>query len=288
MKRLLFIVIPLIGCAQEAVERDSFAVPLVAESADEVVATVDGRPIRAGEVALQARARGCSPKQALEDLVGAEALAGEAARRGLDREREPLQAARAEAVRRLLAHSFEKEVTPEAIPPALVRRVYAENKSVLNHEIQIDVWHLLVGTKNLGDDEKHAARQAAEDLARRAHGIGDAEKFKALAATVRPPFAARFERVVTEKKGWVVPEFSNPAFEQLKQPGDTSSVVETEYGYHVMFLNGFRAAQHIGPVEADAKLRAGLFPEFQKRAFVQFADRVRKDHAVEVFPENLK
>ena len=116
MKAFVFFVIPLFGCAGEGEKRATFAVPLTADAPDEVVATVDGRPIRAGDVARQARAKGCSPKEALEDLVTAEALVSEAARRGLQENREVADAARGEAVRRLLAVTFEKDVTPAAIP----------------------------------------------------------------------------------------------------------------------------------------------------------------------------
>src|SRR5207237_748916 len=89
-----------------------FPTPLVAQAPDEdaVVATVDGRPIRASQVAEQARAAGQSAREALQALVDAEVLAGEAARRGLDGDPDVQEAAEAAAVRRLLHTGFESEV----------------------------------------------------------------------------------------------------------------------------------------------------------------------------------
>src|SRR5262249_32983841 len=60
---------------------------------DEVVATVDGRAIYASAVRTQAAARGVDVRRALDDLVTAEVLAGEAVRRGLAGDRDADEAA---------------------------------------------------------------------------------------------------------------------------------------------------------------------------------------------------
>jgi peptidyl-prolyl cis-trans isomerase C len=268
----------------------SWGVPLSAPASatDAVVATVDGRPIRASEVALQARAAGEDARAALTALVDAEVLAGEAARRGLDANGEVRQACRATAVQRLLASSFEKEVTPDKIPAPAVSHVYEQNRRRLNHEQMIDVWHILVPVdKSFTQADRAAARAAAEDLARRARGVGSAEAFKALVSTVKAPRPAKAESVVTERDGWTVKEFSYPAFEHLKKPGDTSPVIETSYGYHVMFLNGFHPPEHVSLEAADPKLRAGMFPDFQRREFIRFVERAAGSHEVTEHPERL-
>jgi peptidyl-prolyl cis-trans isomerase C len=268
----------------------SWVVPLSAPAGadDAVVATVDGRPIRASEVALQARAAAQDPRTALASLVDAEVLAGEAARRGLADDRDVREAIRATAVQRLLADSFEKEVTPEKIPAPAVAHVYEQNRRRLNHEQMIDVWHILVPVdKSFTPGERQAARAAAEELARRARGVGSAEAFKALVSTVKAPRPAKAESVVTERDGWTVKEFSYPAFEHLKKAGDTSPVIETSYGFHVLYLNGYHPPEHVSLEAADRKLREGMFPEFQRREFIHFADRAAGSHEVTEHPERL-
>jgi len=84
--RFAVVAIAVAAACSHGASSDSAAAPLVAQSTDDVVATVDGRPIYAGAVAAEARARGVDRKTALADLVDAEVLAGEAARRGLDRD----------------------------------------------------------------------------------------------------------------------------------------------------------------------------------------------------------
>jgi peptidyl-prolyl cis-trans isomerase C len=281
-------VLALLGCGNAAPETGGrFTVPLTATAPaeDAVVATVDGRPIRASAVADQARAAGTGVKEALSALVDAEVLAGEAARRGLDRDRDAEWAAEAQAVRRLLSTRFESEVTPAQVPANWLRKVYEKNRPKLDHEVELDVWHILVSTGGLEGERKEAARAAAEELAKKARAVHDLDAFKALADTVP---GSKYEHVVTERDGWTVPEFSHPAFEQLHKPGDVSSVVETKFGYHVMYLVQIIPARHTSLEEADAELRQGVFPEFQKQEFIRFCERAAGSHEIIMHPERIK
>src|SRR5438874_2653736 len=168
---------------------------------------------------------------------------------------------------------------------APVRKVYEKNRRALDHDTQIDVWHILIDTRGLDGPKKQQARAAAEDLARRARSVHDLEAFQALAATVP---GAKYEHIVDERNGWTVPEFSHPAFEQLHKPGDTSSVIETKYGYHVMYLVGIIPPRHTTPAEAEPELRKGIFPEFQKPEFIRWCERLAGGHDLSVHPEHLK
>jgi peptidyl-prolyl cis-trans isomerase C len=278
----------LAACHSAAPEhRGRFPTPLVAPAAesDDVVASVDGRPIRASQVATQARAAGQTAKEALQSLVDAEVLAGEAARRGLDADPEAQEAAEAAAVRRLLHTGFETEVTPANVPTSWVRKIYDQNEKTLNHDVEVDVWHILIDARGLDAEKKAQARATAEDIARRAKSVHDLAAFKALADGVP---RARYEHVVTERDGWTVREFSHPAFEQLHNPGDVSSVIETKYGYHVMYLVGMVPPRRTTLAEAEPELRKGAFPEFQKPELVRWCERLAGGHEISVHPERLK
>jgi hypothetical protein len=262
--------------------------PLTADHAagDELVASVDGRPIYASDVALQARAAGTSARAALDELVRAELLVGEAARRGLDRARDVLEAGQQAMVRRALAEGFEKEVGPAEIPRKAVVNAYSRNSGVLDHDWYVDVWHIVVQLpRNPTADERAAARKVADELARRAHGVADAAAFQALASTVAP-LPSRVERVVTGLNDWTVPEFAQAAF-KLEHPGDTSPPIETKYGFHIIYLVGRIPPKHVPLAEVEPTLRQGLFPEFQKREFLRRTDALLATHQVSVHPERL-
>jgi len=291
MKRAALL-LALAGC-RHAAESSSgpWQVPLSAPSQDEVVATVDGRPIRAGDVATQARAAGTSAQQALQDLVDAELLAGEAARRGLEKDHDVQLAVRQTAARRLLETTFEKEVTPASLSERDYRRAYNAQRNMFDHSEYVDTWHILSpADAKAPPEEKQAARAVAEEIARRARGIGSAEAFKALADQVAPPPGKKFkiEQIITARDGWVVPEYSIPAFDQLKKPGDTSAVVETNYGYHVIYLNKRIPPRHATLEEAKPELTQFLFPQLQRTELTRFVGEAMLKHHVEAHPERVQ
>jgi hypothetical protein len=217
--------------------------------------------------------------------VRAELLAGEAARRGIDGAPEVLRAGRAEMVRRALAEGFEKEVRPADVPYKAVLNAYSRNSGVLDHDEYVDVWHILVPVAHdAAPAERQAARAAADELARRAHGVANAAAFQALASTV--PRRTTTQHLVTGRNDWTVPEFASAAFE-LARAGDTSPAVETKYGYHVIYLVGRIPPKHTPVAEVEPTLRAGLFPEFQKHEFLRRTDQLLAEHQVSVHPERL-
>ena len=282
MRRLALVALVAVGCSHRTAAPDAPAAALAAQSDDAVVATVDGRPIYAHAVAVQARARGVDARTALEDLIQAEALAGEAARRGLDRDLEVRLAARGALVRRYLQETFERELTPADVPAVLVRRTYNLNRNMFDHSLYVDVWHILVPVaKDAPAAERAQARARAEAIADKARGVGSLAAFKALAGDLRN------EEVVTARDGWTEPSFSHAAFAQLHQPGDTTGVVQTSYGYHVEYLIRFIPPVHVPLGEVEGKLRAGLFPEVQKKAFGHFVDEAMARHRVVEHPERL-
>jgi peptidyl-prolyl cis-trans isomerase C len=278
----------LAACTRAPAPSPSVA-PMVAASDDDVVATVDGRPIFARDVARQMRARGVDRRAALEDLVRAEALAGEAARRGLDQDLDVQLETKGALVRRYLQTTFEREVTPADVPAELVRKAYNRNQPYLNHDTYIDVWHLLVAVDEKAPPElKQQARALALEVAARARTVHSLDEFKALKHAFTwqgRPLA--LDEVITERDGWTQRSFSYAAFDQLHKPGDTSSVVETTFGYHVLYLVGFKPPEHVPIADAEPRLRLGLFPQVQKQKFDELLEEITPHHQLELHPERL-
>ncbi len=280
-----------IGCASPTPDDHGVSAPMVAESSDSVVATVDGRPIFAGAVAVQARARGVDARTALADLVDAEVLAGAAHARGLDRSLEANLAARGAMVRRFLQETFEREVTPADVPMELVRKAYARNQPYLNHDQYIDVWHILilVPPKGATAEQHAAARGLAAELAEKARGKTLAE-FKALAEELRAAGRSDVDEateVVTERDGWTQKSFSHAAFDQLRKAGDTG-VAETTFGAHALFLVRFLPAVHTPFEKVEPELRRGMFAaDTQKRRFDQLVDEAMLRYRIELHRDRL-
>jgi hypothetical protein len=274
------------GCSR-AHTADAVA-PLAPEPRGEVVATVDGRPIYTDDVADEMRARNVDRKTALEDLIEAEALVSEAARRGLDRDLDARLDAKGAMVRRLLETTFEKEFTPADIPNELVKRAYFRNKQYLDHDVYADVWHILVAVpKDAPADVDEKAHALATELSKKARGLS-LPAFKQLAAATEWQGAPlRADEAITERDGWTEKPFSHAAFDQLKRPGDVSAPVRTSYGWHVEQLAGYKPAEHV-PIETAApKLRAAIFPSLQPKKFDEWTRDAMARHHVEMHPERL-
>jgi len=285
MPRLIVAALWLAGAGCSPGPRDHApAASLVADARDEVVATVDGRPIYASAVAVQARARGVDRKTALSDLVDAEVLAGEAARRGLDADLEVRDETKGALVRRYLKLGFEPSVSPADVPELAIKRDYQRNLAYLNHNTYADVWHILVPVaKNAPPGDKEAARARARALARRARGM-TVDEFQALGRAE----GLRTEEIVTARDGWVERPFSEAAFTQLAKPGDLSTGdVETSYGFHLLYLVRWIPAEHLTLAQATPKLRASLFPELERRAFAKWVDEAMARYKIELHPEHL-
>lgn len=283
MRRALVVALVLGGCSHPPAS-DAPVAPLTAQSSDEVVATVDGRPISAAAVAQQARAHGVDRKTALAELIDAEALAGEAARRGLDRELEVRDETKGAMVRRYLKRDFEPSVTPADVPDQVVRREYQSRLAYLVHDTYADVWHFIVPVAaNASPADKAAARTRAEALARQARGLS-LDAFKKLAEDA----GLHSEEVVTARDGWVQRPFSEAAFAQLHKPGDvTSEPAQTTFGFHVLHLIRFIPPEHVTIEQAAPKIREGVFPELQRRWFAKLVDEAMARHKVELHPEHL-
>jgi parvulin-like peptidyl-prolyl isomerase len=286
MRRAIYAVVLLSACkAPQVPAAARLDVPATAPApgSDEVIATVDGRLIRASDVAVQARAKGSTRKQALDDLIDAEVLAGEARRKAVKPNAEAIEPVRQAAVRALLKSTYERETTVDTVPEREVIRFYNKNRANFDHSKLVDVLHILVPTKGLSPEKKAEARKTAEALAQKARGVHTPDEFRALASP-----GQTVEDIQTARDGWVEKPFSEAAFDQLKKPGDVSGVVETSYGYHVLFLLKYVPELHQSIAEMTPRIREHLFPIWQRQHFLEWVMQLSKTHDVVVRADRLK
>lgn len=255
------------------------------------MALVDGRPIRAADVARQAAAAQVSPREALDQLVEAELLWGEARRRGLERSAEVRDVVAAALARRFLALTFEREVTPEtAVTDDDLRKAYQRNAGELDRPEMRQVVHVLVPFDNAAEPEparKQVLRARAEEVARRAATVRSGAEMMALAPALSDgDITLKAEQIATGPVGYTVAQFARPVFE-LPHEGAVSGVVETRFGFHVIYLERIVPPRHIPLEQVAPELRAGLWPELRKREFARFIDGLAAGHRIELSPEAL-
>jgi peptidyl-prolyl cis-trans isomerase C len=151
------------------------------------------------------------------------------------------------AVQRIVTQLGQTEVSEEQ-----ARSFYRENAARMKRPAQVQVRHLLVATpREATPEQRQAARQEAEGLRAR---IAAGEDFATVAAASSDDPGSRQQGGLLPwfGPGAMVPEFERAAF--ALADGQTSGVVETPFGYHVLRLEGRRAEATVPFEEARAQI----------------------------------
>lgn len=172
----------------------------------------------------------------IRSLLQRKIVAQDARQAGYDRE--PLVAARLELERdKELSEAWLQHVAaeaPQADFEALAYEHYLANPDDYRSEVVLDVSHILVGTDERADAE---ARKLAESL--RQQLSEDPSRFEALVEEYSddPAKVNNQGRYRDMRRGMMVAPFEKAAF-ALQDAGEISEPVSTDYGYHIIRLNG--------------------------------------------------
>jgi peptidyl-prolyl cis-trans isomerase D len=145
-----------------------------------------------------------------------------------------------------------------SVTPEEVNEFYAKNKSQFETPPRIRARHILIRPDAKAADQaaaKASARRKAEDALARAQKGDD---FSALARALSedPGSAAEGGDLGWFQRGVMVKQFEDAAFALKK--GETSGIVETEYGFHIIRVDD-AAEGGVMPLDAvESSIRANL------------------------------
>jgi parvulin-like peptidyl-prolyl isomerase len=253
---------------------------------DEVVATVDDRPITTADVLAQEGTAGVDAKQALDQLIDAEVLAGLAVDRGLLNDPDVVDARKAAEARRLLTVDFAPRVTVDKVPEAEQRKAYEKNKLRYDHPDAVEAWHIVASGPATDPVQRERARQRILALEPAARAATTDEAFTTLAAPHAGEMPLRAENLTFPLHGVVEDAFAEAAF-RLKKPGDVSPITETSYGFHLIRLVRKLPEEH-KPLDAVRdELRPVILPSWQKVEFERYVRGLVAQSSVQTFPDRL-
>ena len=227
----------------------------------------------------------------LENVMIFRKLAQEGRELGLDKDpvvrQEMIQAAdRALALRRLA--QLEATVkTPDFL--ALAKERYATKKSNYRIPDAIHVEHILLRVEGRTDDE---ARQRAEEV--RAKAVAGSD-FKALVKEYSDDSSqvsnqgdlGFFEKSVPGKPGVMVQPFEDAAF-ALKNPGEISPLVKTQFGYHVIRLVEKRPERQKPFDEVKEGLVKELRDKFINDAKAAYLAAIKNDKSIVIHEDAIE
>ncbi|RNC66310.1 MAG: peptidylprolyl isomerase [Desulfuromonadales bacterium] len=213
-------------------------------------------------------------KELLDTMVVRELILQQARKDNLDKS--PEVAAKLEELKkRVVVEAFLKKKVEEQvkISDEELKKFYDENKDKFKSGDQVRASHILMRSEKEAQDVQKELKAGGsfEELAKK-HSVDSA--------------AAKGGDLGWFSKGSMVPEFEKVVF-GLKE-GETSGIVKTKFGYHIIKLTGKRPAGTRSFEEVKEQIKAALLPNKQQEVFQKLKEDIKKDAKVSVKEDVLK
>lgn len=268
-----------------------------AASTDTIVARVNGLPVYASCVEHQAAnaiadAPGSAPdarRAALDECIGFELLAQEAAARKLAGAPEVAEARRTAAVNRLVELEIDDKIqTAAQLPPAFSARILERNRwrmHRVDYRASAFARFKVPESEPAGSPADLAARDAAERLAQALAGERGLFRNHLSAAAHElaqgQPLEEGFLDVTDAAR--LVPAYSNALF-SIPEIGRTSPAIRTQWGWDVVLWTKDLPPRDI----SEAELAEELFPETRLAYFTAWSKAVGKNIKVQLHPDAVQ
>ena len=213
-------------------------------------------------------------KEMLDSMVVRELVMQDAQKQGIDKSPE-IAAKMEDMKKRVVVEAYLKKKVEEQVKlsDADLQKFYDQNKDKFKAGEQLRASHILVKTEKEAQDVLTQLKSGA--------------KFEDLAKKVSvDPAGQKGGDLGWFGKGSMIPEFEKVAF-SMKE-GETSGIVKTKFGFHVIKLTGKRPAGLLPFAEVKEQLKAKLMPEKQQEVFKKVKEDLKKNAKLSVKEDALK
>jgi peptidyl-prolyl cis-trans isomerase C len=219
---LLFLPACLAGCSSKSPGQDK----IIASVGNKLITLSDFKQKLSRMPAYYQGLAQKNKKILLDDMIVESLFLEDAVRKGIDRDKE-VKDILEEAKKKVIIAKFVKTEVEDKIrvSDGEMKKYYEEHKDEFKKPEMWRASHILVAT----EDEARAVQSALAG----GKSFQDLAREKSIDAT-----AARLGDVGYFRKGQVMPEFENACF-SLKV-GETSGIVRTQFGYHIIKLTDKR------------------------------------------------
>ena len=160
------------------------------------------------------------------------------------------------------------------VEPQEVRRQYDENARQYAQGEERRASHILIGIKpDASDADRAAARKRAGDLAAQARAAPGRFAELAKANSQDPGSAPQGGDLGSFARGTMVKTFDDAVF--AMKPGEISDPVQSEFGYHVIKLDGITPAKARPFEEVRAQIESDLKRQKATQKFANAADQLQ-------------
>jgi peptidyl-prolyl cis-trans isomerase C len=197
--------------------------------------------------------------------------------RGITLERLRADTADTIAVNQMLQKELEPKVT---VTEADAKTFFEKNKPRFHQEDSVHASHILVHVDEKADAATKAGAKAKADglLAQLKKGAAFADLAKKNSQD--PGSAPNGGDLGFFSRGQMVPAFEEAAF--ALKPGQTSGVVETPFGYHIIRVSEAKPGRDLGYDEVKAQIEEYLKQQVRDQKSQEFVDQLKTKGKIQI------
>jgi len=159
-----------------------------------------------------------------------------------------------------------------SVNEADLKTYFDQNQTALNAKEERRASHILIAaSKDSSVAEKKSAREKAQSLLNTLRKSPDLFSDIAKKNSQDPGSAAKGGDLDFFARGAMVKPFEDAAFSLKK--GEISEVVESDFGFHIIFLTDIKSANKSSFAEARATIEQDLKKDLAKKKFAELADQ---------------
>ena len=209
-------------------------------------------------------------KSYLDKLVVKKLLLREAGKEKMDTEKE-FQERLADIKDQLLIESLlKKKIAADAkISDDDLKKYYEANKESFKREREISTRHILLKTEE-------EAKQVQGKLIKGEDFIELAKKY-----SIDPNAGATGGEIGFHPKGSLVPEYEAAAF-KLTKVGQVSGIIKTQFGYHIIRLEGTKPPSYVPFDEVKDFIKQKILQEKQSELLEKYIDSLKKSAKITI------
>ncbi len=209
-------------------------------------------------------------KSYLDKLVVKKLLLREAGKEKMDTEKE-FQERLADIKDQLLIESLlKKKIAADAkISDDDLKKYYEANKENFKREREISTRHILLKTEE-------EAKQVQGKLIKGEDFIELAKKY-----SIDPNAGATGGEIGFHPKGSLVPEYEAAAF-KLTKVGQVSGIIKTQFGYHIIRLEGTKPPSYVPFDEVKDFIKQKILQEKQSELLEKYIDSLKKSAKITI------
>ena len=221
-------------------------------------------------------------KRFLENLIERELLYQQSQKEGVE-----IDTATLEKQLKALAKQYERNMAVQAfidkkfdVTEEEIKAQYESDPSISKQPAQVRASHILIKVSpNADESQKEEARKKTEEIRDR---LNAGEDFSALAREFSEcPSNAKGGDLGYFSRGRMVKPFEDAAF--ALEPGETSDIVQTRFGYHLIKVVDKKPESTIAYNDAKEKIEQRLRMQKTQEEMRQYIEKLKEEANIESF-----